>query len=165
MEKNYLKDCESLDEVKIKYKGYIECYLPRTGFKGKWYIADAVEREYESYQQMEGFEDVQDEIRLDFINFRFLIKELVKMGLEIEMCGKWLFATGPTGLYAKDLHELGFRFSAALGRWSYRPVGFDSPDLEGMNMEYIRKTFGSDKAGINGVPIAKTNPQGRGNNR
>ena len=87
------------------------------------------------------------------------------MGLEIEMCGKWLFATGPTGLYAKDLTELGFRFSPALGRWCYRPVGFDVPDLKGMNMEYIRKTFGSDKQGVKSVPAAETNPQGRGSDK
>ena len=162
MEKIYLKDCDSLDDVKIKYKGYIERYLPRSGHRGNRRIARAVEKEYEYYRKLPSYEEVRSEIRLDFTNFQFLIKELIKMDLDIEMCGKWLFATGPTGLYAKDLLELGFRFSAAIGRWCYHPIGFDAPSLEGMNMEYIRKTFGSDKQGINGVPAAKTNPQGRG---
>ena len=87
------------------------------------------------------------------------------MGLQIEMCGRMLFVTGPTGLYAKDLQELGFTFIPSLGRWCYRPIGFESPNLEGMTMDSIRETFGTDKHIVKSTPAAITNPQGRGDNQ
>lgn len=162
MGKKYFDGCGSLDEIKMKYKGYIERYLPRKGYRGNKRLIRSIDREYRSIRTQETFSQVNSLIRLDYTNFQFLIRELVEMGLDIEMCGKWLFVTGPTGENENELLALGFRFSPSIGMWCYRPVGFDAPDIESLNIEYIRKTCGSDTQAMKGVPVAKTNPLGRG---
>jgi hypothetical protein len=165
MERKYLKDCSSIDEVKMKYKGYVEKYLPRKGHRGNRRIFRAIEKEYESIRSWQDFSKVMSKISLEFTNFQFLIKELVYMGLEIEMCSNYLLVTGPTGMYEEDLTELGFQYSPVLGRWYYRPLIPEIPDIGNMNIIEVRDLYGSDKQSVNGVPVAKTNPQGRGDKK
>lgn len=164
MGKNYFSGCMSLDELKVRYMHYMQRYLPREGHRGKRRLAKAVEGQYEAQRYIRGFSNVRPEIRHDFIRFQSLVKDLIVMGLEVEMCGKWLFVTGPTGQHVTRLLELGFRFSPELRRWCYRPAGFEAPDLNGVSMEYIRKKFGNIQSG-NGAPEAKINPRGRGDQR
>lgn len=162
MGKKYFVDCGSLDEIKIKYKSYVEKYLPRKEYRGNKRLIRSIDKEYRSIRTLDSFSKVNNLIKLDYTNFQFLIRELIEMGLDIEMCGKWLFVHGSAGENENELLALGFRFSPSIGTWCYRPFGFDVPDLESLNMEYIRRTFGSDKQALNGVPVAKTNPRGRG---
>ena len=58
MKRKYLKDCSSINEVKLKYKGYVEKYLPRKGHRGNRRIFKAVEQEYESIRNWPDFGQV-----------------------------------------------------------------------------------------------------------
>lgn len=165
MERKYLIDCSSLDEVKLRYKSYVAKYLPRKGLRGNRRMFKAVEKEYESISNWPGFDQVMSKAFFEFTKFRFLIKDLYYMGLEVEMCSDFLLVTGPTHLHEKDLVEFGFQYSPVLVRWYYKPLTSVLPDPGNMNIINFRLVYGTDNAIYKRVPAAKINPQGRGDKK
>ena len=56
----------------------------------------------------------------DFIN---IVRELLKMGLDVELCGRWLWITGGTKKWAEQLKKLGCRWSPKKVAWSWHYPG------------------------------------------
>jgi hypothetical protein len=66
-------------------------------------------------------------------------------GLNIEICGAWVWVTGDTITHRKTLKEAGFKYAAKKKAWYYRPADFKSFSRGKYNLDEIRNVYGSSK--------------------
>lgn len=72
-------------------------------------------------------------------------------GLDIEICGVWVWVGGNTRTHKEALKAAGFRWSKKKVRWYYRPAEWKSSGRGNWSMDKIRERHGS----------RKVRPQGR----
>lgn len=82
----------------------------------------------------------------DFIN---IINELFKLdGLEVELCGRWLWIGGNTMKNKEQLKALGCKWSKSKQKWSWHfpeDAAFSYKGRREWSMEKIRFMWGSEK--------------------
>jgi len=67
------------------------------------------------------------------------------VGLDIEVCGSWVWVGGDTKPFKQQIKEAGFKWAAKKKKWFFRPEGYKSFSRGKYTMGQIRDTFGSDK--------------------
>ena len=65
------------------------------------------------------------------------------VGLEIEVCGAWVWVSGATYLHRAELKSAGFRYASKKQRWYFRPEGWRSVSRGAYSMDDIRDKYGS----------------------
>lgn len=77
--------------------------------------------------------------------FREIIVKIYNLkGLDIEICGCWIWVSGNTYRFKKELKEAGFFFSGKKKMWYWRPEDAASKKRRGsMDIEDIRMKYGS----------------------
>ncbi|MGH1404355.1 MAG: J domain-containing protein [Alphaproteobacteria bacterium] len=66
-------------------------------------------------------------------------------GLEIEVCGAWVWVSGETYTHKAILKEAGFKFASKKKSWYFRPEDWSSFSRGSYSMDYIRDKYGSAK--------------------
>ncbi|OEF63552.1 molecular chaperone DnaJ [Vibrio cyclitrophicus 1F175] len=95
----------------------------------------------------EGFEanDYADELN-EVLNRLFGLE-----GIEIEVCGNWVWVTGETKAHKDVLGRkdggIGCYFSRKKSAWYYRPAEYKSFSRKSHDMDDIRAKYGSTKPG------------------
>ena len=140
----YFNECKSLDEVKAEYKRYVQRLLPREGHAGDPNELVHVENEYYEISQRPKAQEMDEEVREEYLAYPSLVKKLVVKGLNLEMCGSWLWVSGNTIEHKEELKELGLRYSPNKKMWYYRPKWYRSTNSTPVDMEFIRKKWGTD---------------------
>ena len=144
----YFTNCKSLDDVeKTKEKMY-EMFglnsVSKDGFPRK-----AVDEEYRQIRKY--FESVEkskspaeEEVVLDDV----LVK-IREWDCEKELCGSWLWVSG-RNIYSRfnDLKALGFRYAKNKKAFYWRPKSAKSSNQDPLEMEEIRKMYGSKKVAL-----------------
>lgn len=75
---------------------------------------------------------------------RAIIVALSKFtGLEIELCGTWIYVRGETYPYRKELKALGLRFNPHKGCWIIHFDDYYQYHKKPVSMSYIRDKYGS----------------------
>jgi hypothetical protein len=77
-----------------------------------------------------------------------ILEKLAPLNLELEICGKWVWINGNTRPYKDILKELGLRFSPGKKCWYWRPDKYRSINKEPMDMNEIRKVYGSSQVAL-----------------
>ena len=90
-------------------------------------------------------ENKTSEKAADFIN---IINALFKLdGLEIELCGRWLWISGETMKNREALKQMGCKWSQNKKKWSWHFPEDSAMSYKGRkawSMEQIRRTWGSE---------------------
>lgn len=60
-----------------------------------------------------------------------------------EVCGTWIWVTGQTWRYKKQLKSFGFRWSQNKSSWYWHPAGYKKRSRRSWGLEDIRDKFGS----------------------
>lgn len=68
-------------------------------------------------------------------------------GLDIEICGAWVWVSGDTYQHKGVLKEAGFKFASKKKSWYFRPEDWSSASRGNYTMEDIRDKYGSSKPG------------------
>ena len=103
----------------------------------------AVNVAYELLKDFMGtFEDGHQENYGEAINAA--LNAIVGLGLEIEICGAWLWVTGNTKPHREVLKGAGFRWSPKKLSWYFRPAEYRSFNRTSWSMAEIRGTYGSE---------------------
>lgn len=98
----------------------------------------------ETYTAKEESAETPDE-------FKDIISRLVSLiGIEIEVCGSWLWVTGATFAHKEILKEMKFRWSKNKNAWYFHNDGYIKRSRKTFSMDEIRDLWGSEKA--NGNP-------------
>lgn len=68
-------------------------------------------------------------------------------GLDIEICGAWVWVSGDTKTHKDALKAAGFKYASKKKMWFFRPEGFKSHSRRDTPMSEIRANYGSTKPG------------------
>ena len=66
-------------------------------------------------------------------------------GLDIEICGAWVWVFGDTKTHKAALKEAGFKWAPKKKRWYFRPEDWASSSRGGVSMDDIRGKYGSTR--------------------
>ncbi|MGI1678080.1 MAG: J domain-containing protein [Cellvibrionaceae bacterium] len=64
-------------------------------------------------------------------------------GLEIEICGAWVWVSGETRKHKDTIKEANFKYASKKKRWYFRPEDWRSSSRGAYSMEDIRGKYGS----------------------
>lgn len=85
----------------------------------------------------------------DWENDRSLREVLQKIinfdGIEIEIVGAWIWLSGNTYNYKKELKELGFKWASQKKQWYFHTNIFRKKSHKSLSMDDIRSYYGSTK--------------------
>ncbi len=65
------------------------------------------------------------------------------VNIESEVCGSWLWVSGETWRYKKELKAAGLRWAPKKHQWYWRPEGYRKKSRRVLSMGEIRTMFGS----------------------
>ena len=65
------------------------------------------------------------------------------VGIKSELCGTWLWLSGETWRYKKELKEYGFKWAGKKKQWYWSPPGFRKRTKKVFTMNEIRSKYGS----------------------
>lgn len=66
-------------------------------------------------------------------------------GIEILICGQWIWVSGNTYQYKKELKEIGFKLASQKKQWYYHTDIFIKKSHKSLSMDEIRDYYGSTK--------------------
>ena len=66
-------------------------------------------------------------------------------GLDIEICGAWVWVSGETKTHKEVLKEVGFKYASKKKRWYFRPDDWQGRSRGNLSMDEIRGKYGSSK--------------------
>ena len=85
----------------------------------------------------------------DWENDRSLREVLQKIinfdGIEIEIVGAWLWVSGNTYKYKKELKEIGFKWASQKKMWYWKSEAYQKKSHKSLSMDDIRNYYGSTK--------------------
>lgn len=77
-------------------------------------------------------------------DFPAIIVDLLKMGLTVEVCGSWIWISGPTKTVKERLKNMGARWSPSKKLWYIAPAGSGKRHWgKAWTMDRIRDTYGA----------------------
>ena len=76
------------------------------------------------------------EVLQKFINFD---------GIEIELVGAWIWVSGNTYSYKKELKEIGFKWASQKKMWYWKSETYQKRSHKSLSMDDIRSYYGSTK--------------------
>lgn len=142
----YFENCRSLDELKKAYKAAAMKHHPDRG--GDTATMQAINAEYsarfeELKKKQNAGEHPTAESAGDFIQ---ILDRLFRLdGLEIELCGRWLWIGGETRKHKEELKAAGCRWSnnKKLWSWHFAEDGAKWHRGRQYSMDQIRRKYGS----------------------
>ena len=69
-------------------------------------------------------------------------------GLDIEICGAWVWVSGQTFTHKEALKAAGFKYASQKKRWYFRPEDWRSASRGQFTMDEIRSVYGSAKPSL-----------------
>lgn len=155
----YFKDVTTLEELRKQYKNLLKKFHPDCG--GSEEDCKAINLEYEKLFQWlkihgesvknntgngekktgkSDFDTVKDAA------LRAVLARIIHLdGIEIEICGSWIWVTGNTYPVKEQLKESCFNWSKAKKSWYWAGTDdFQRTRKHGTSMEYIRNKYGSE---------------------
>ncbi len=79
-------------------------------------------------------------------------------GLDIEICGAWVWVDGETYRHRAVLKKAGFRFASKKKRWYFRPENWRSSSRGQYSMDDIRYKYGSKRPGFRRDRLEEAQP-------
>ena len=151
--KKYFENCKTAEELKKAYREFAKRLHPDCGgdpeefkrmgeqFEKAWSRLKDVHtnKEGETYTAREETTETAGE-------YMDLINELLKLkGIEVEICGSWVWVSGNTYPHRDTLRKMHFQFSKNKIAWFYHRNPYHKKSDREYSMNDIRDMFGSRK--------------------
>ena len=141
---------QTLEELKKQYKKLALKHHPDRG--GSVDDMQQINNEYDDlFKRLKDIHVTADGKQYSKANnenlneFKDIINKLIKLDIEIEICGSWLWVTGNTFPYRDILKELKFRFSNSKKAWYFHGEGYTKTSRKTFTLSEIRDLYGSEK--------------------
>ena len=168
----YFKNVQTLDELRSQYRDLLKKYHPDNG-NGSEDTTKAINVEYENLFKIlknnhsrqnttEGntdgnhstYNNSYDNMKYDFAEDELLREMLQKViyfsDITIEIIGNWIWISGNTYQYRKELKDLGFKFASQKKCWFWHSESFRKKSHRQLSMNDIRGYYGSTEVETNG---------------
>lgn len=152
----YFKDCKTLDDLKKEYRRLAMIHHPDVG--GDTETMKAINAEYDRLHNIlrdahNQQADEHHQTTETAEEFRTIIETLLRMdGLEVELCGSWLWIGGNTREHKDELKTAGCRWSSNKKLWYWRHAEDGHRWHKGnKTMAQIRTKYGSQTFRSNGA--------------
>ncbi|MBQ2174400.1 MAG: molecular chaperone DnaJ [Alphaproteobacteria bacterium] len=149
----YFNGITTIEDLKKEYKRLALKYHPDLG--GDTQTMQAINNEYEQmFKALKNKHKTADgrtytakeettETASEFVE---IINSLINIiGIEIEVCGSWLWVTGNTYPHRAALKKLGFGFSGSKKAWYWHKEPYIKKGRKSYTMDEIRNLHGSQK--------------------
>jgi curved DNA-binding protein CbpA len=143
----------TLEELKKQYKILVFKHHPDKG--GKTSDMQEINAEYDSlFQRLKNVHKTasgetytaKEETTETPEQFKDIIEKLIHLdGIEIEICGSWLWITGKTFDHREALKTLKFKYSKNKKAWYWHEEGYRKHTSKSFTLEEIRDLWGSEK--------------------
>lgn len=138
------EDLKTIDSLKKKYRKLAFQYHPDIE-GGNTETMKKINNEYEEAIKIVGINnDKKYTFDKEYIT---IIDTLIKMHMKnvtIEVCGWFVYVSGDTKPYKKELKEAGLFWNTTKLVWYYKPNWYIKRDNKIWSMEKIRGNFGSE---------------------
>lgn len=158
----YFHKVDSVEALKREYKRLAMQYHPDRG--GDTATMQEINAEYERlFQRLKNIHESHDdsgnsetestyhaetetaEAPEDFIE---IIDTLLHLdGVDIEMCGRWLWLSGNTYANREQLKNAGCKWASKKKMWYWHPDGENCKSRKKLSIEQIRNKYGSENMG------------------
>lgn len=141
----YFENIKSIEELKKEYRKLAFKYHPDRG--GDAEIMKKINCEYdkmfsilkETSNNASDHEAVDDE-------FKEVINKIIAFNLNIEICGSWIWVSGNTKEYRKELNSAGLWWARKKQMWYWHPKNeLRKKRKATLSIDEIRKKYGSQK--------------------
>ena len=151
------EDLKDVNTLRTAYKKLLIKYHPDNNAEDTTVQMQEINSEYDklfqrlkdSYESSESYAEQTDRQKqaYDFQKdqkIRAIIIALSRLeGIEIELCGTWIYVRGNTYAYRKELKALGLRFNKNKGCWIIHFDDYYQYHKTPVSMSYIRDKYGS----------------------
>ena len=131
---------ETIEELKQVYRQLAKKNHPDLG--GNVETMKEINTEYEVIFKLlntDNKHDISD-------GFRVVIDKLINFeGLDIEICGSWIWLSGNTYSHKRELKEAGCMWANKKKMWYWRPEEAACSHSKGQDMNSIREKYGSQQ--------------------
>ena len=168
MKKNWFEGCTDLQTLKERYKELAKAYHPDINPDAGDEAMQHINAQYD--ELVKRFSRVSSDGRTEAteqearsaadlaIQYREIIAQIINLtGINIELCGSWLWVSGETYANREALKAAGLRYASKKQMWYWRPEeAACHKSRRGTTMGDIRRKYGSDriKASANGFQFA-----------
>lgn len=155
----WFNDCKTSESGKKKYHSLSRKYHPDNG--GSADVMKEINSEFSEWWKV--YKDIHEtttgetyksktETKETASIFIKIIENLGRLkGIEIEICGSWIWLSGNTYIYREELKSFGCRWSKGKHKWYWTLEPF-IPKKSKMTMNDIRRVYGSETVSVNHVP-------------
>lgn len=160
----YFKDVSTLEDLRRQYKELLKKYHPDNA-NGSTAATQDINAEYDRLFKVlkDKHESKSDKTTdstahtgssynanmYDWENDKALREVLQKIinfkGIEIEIVGAWIWLSGNTYSYKKELKEIGFKWASNKKQWYFHTDAFRKRSHKSLSMDDIRNYYGSTK--------------------
>lgn len=144
---------QTLEELKKEYKKLVFKHHPDKG--GNTADMQEINSEYEKlFHKLKNVHKsasgetytAKEETKETPEQFRTILEKLIHIdGIEIEICGTWLWISGNTYPNREALKELHFKYSKNKNAWYYHEEGYTKHSKKTFTLEQIRDLWGSER--------------------
>ena len=148
METKFFSHYENEQDLRIrafKLKEILELDQPENSK-----LRSEVESEYQYLLNSFKKPDVSSEVKAKELTQEEIIEKISPLKLDVEICGSLIWIKGNTKPHRDFLKKLKMRFSPNKKCWYYRPDKFRSTSNQLLDMDEIRKMYGSEKVAMTG---------------
>ena len=152
----YFRNINTLEELRKQYKELLKKYHPDNA-NGSTEATQQINAEYEQMfkilknkHESTNTNDTQanySDNMYDWENDKALREVLEKIihfsNITIEIVGNWIWISGNTYFYKKELKELGFKWANTKKMWFYHTEAFRKKSKKTLSMDDIRSYYGS----------------------
>ena len=146
---SYFTNCKTAEELKKAYRTWAKKLHPDLGGNAEEF--KQMQNEYEKlwerlknvHQNAQGetYTKETDETPQEFIHIINVLITLV--GVEVEICGKWIWVSGNTKPHKETLKQLKFKWAHKKQAWYYHAEPYKKKSRRELTLDEIRDMFGS----------------------
>lgn len=151
----YFNNVSDLSELRKQYKELLKKHHPDNG--GNVADMQEINAEYDSlFKELKDKHDNKaadsnqtsyDANMYDWENDKELREVLEKIinfdGIEILICGQWIWVSGNTFQHKKELKEIGFKWASQKKMWHWHSEMFRKKSRKSLSMDDIKSYYGS----------------------
>lgn len=143
----YFNSINTIEELKKAYKKLALANHPDRG--GNEETMKEINNEYElAFNAIKSGHNATNEKKITECpeEFKNVLDKIINLaGLDIEICGSWIWVSGATYPHRKAIKEAGFVWANKKQMWYWRPEEAACKSRKSVSMDDIRTKYGSEK--------------------